>query len=78
MVKRKIVAIIQARYNSFRLRGKILKKIVGYPSIELVYKRLKKSTLLNEIIIATSNHPGNLKFIDFLKKKKNEILFRKR
>jgi glutamate-1-semialdehyde 2,1-aminomutase len=70
MVKKKIVAIIQARYDSLRLRGKILKKIVGYPSIELVYKRLKKSKLINEIIIATYNHPDNLKFIDFLKKKK--------
>ena len=71
MVKKKIVAIIQARYDSLRLRGKILKKIVGYPSIELVYKRLKKSKLINEIIIATYKHPDNLKFIDFLKKKKN-------
>ena len=67
--KTKVIAIIQARYNSIRLKGKILKKISKYSSIELVYKRLKKSKLIEEIIIATSGDITNKPFVDFLKKK---------
>ena len=61
MVKKKIVAIVQARSNSIRLPGKILKSINGVSAIELLLKRLKKSKLLNQIVIATSNQNENLK-----------------
>ena len=74
--KTKVIAIIQDRYNSIRLKGKILKKISKYSSIELVYKRLKKSKLIEEIIIATSGDITNKPFVDFLKKKKYEIFRR--
>ena len=70
MVKKNIVALVQARYNSIRLKGKILKPFNGIPSIELLYKRLKKSKLINRVIIVTSKSSNNIKFINFLKHKK--------
>ena len=47
--KNKIVAIVQARCGSIRLPNKIMKKIDGIPSIELLYNRLKLSKELNII-----------------------------
>ena len=38
-----IVAILQARYSSKRLRGKVLKKIKNKTVLELVYENVKKS-----------------------------------
>ena len=55
MVKKKIVAIVQARSNSIRLPGKILKSVNGVAAIELLLKRLKKAKFLDQIVIATSN-----------------------
>jgi len=64
----KNVAIIQARLNSLRLPGKVMYKINGIPVIEILYKRLKKSKELDDVIIATTKRSTNL--INFLKKKK--------
>ena len=51
------IAIVQARMNSSRLRGKVLKKIGPLTCIELLLKRLSKSKLINKIIVATSTNP---------------------
>ena len=67
MVNKKI-AIIQARLNSVRLPNKILLKINGTPLIEILYKRLKRSKELDDIVIATTRDSKNL--INFLQKKK--------
>ena len=69
-MNRKIVAIVQARYNSVRLPGKVLKNINGIPAIECLYKRLSKSKYLDDIIIATSKDKKNLPLVNFLKRKK--------
>ena len=50
----KIVAIVQARMGSTRLPGKVLKKIVGIPAIEILLARLSRSELISEICLATS------------------------
>ena len=49
-----IVAIIQARMGSKRFRGKVLKKIYNKPLILILIERLKKSRLINRIVVATS------------------------
>jgi len=64
-----IVAIIQARLNSVRLPGKVLKKINGMPAIECLFKRLSKSKYLGNIVVSTSKNKKNLPLINFLKKK---------
>ena len=47
--------IIQARMGSKRLPGKVLKPIAGKSILEWQIYRLRKSSLIDEIIIATSN-----------------------
>ena len=54
-----ILAIIQARMSSTRLPGKVMKKIINKPSILLMFERLRKSKMIDKIILATSDHPDN-------------------
>jgi len=49
----KILAIIPARMNSSRFYGKPLKKILGMPMIERVYRNVSKSKLVNYTYVAT-------------------------
>ena len=49
------IAIIQSRMGSQRLPGKMMSKIGNYTLIDWVIRRLKKSKLVNKIILATSN-----------------------
>ncbi len=53
-MKKKNIAIIQARMNSSRLPRKMFKKIGKYTIIEWVIKRLKKVKSIDKIILATS------------------------
>ena len=55
----KIVAIVQARMGSTRLPGKVLRKIVGRTVIELLLRRLSRSKVLTEIVVATSIEKEN-------------------
>mgnify|MGYP003705907359 CR=1 FL=1 len=64
----KIVAIIQARMGSTRLPGKVLKKIVGKPAIELLLIRLSRSKLISEICVATSHKTENDVLCNLVKK----------
>ena len=51
-MNKKLVAIIQARYNSSRFPGKILKPIRGISFLELQIRRLKHSKRINDIVLA--------------------------
>lgn len=48
------IAIIQARMGSTRLPGKVLKKILGKPMLELQLERIKKAKLIDRIVVATT------------------------
>ena len=67
---KKIIAIVQARCNSFRLPNKVMKKFAGVPAIEILHKRLSLSKKIDNIIIATSKNNINLKLVNFCKEKK--------
>ena len=60
----KIVSIVQARMGSTRLPGKVLKKIVGIPALEILLKRLSRSKLIGEICLATSQNIENDQLCD--------------
>ncbi len=49
----KIISIIPARMNSSRFPNKPMADILGMPMIGHVYKRVKLSTLLDEVYVAT-------------------------
>ena len=66
--KNKIIAIVQARTNSTRLPGKVLKKIGNKTVIEIINLRLKKSKLIDKIIFAIPENDEKLK--NYLMKKK--------
>ena len=48
----KIVAVIPARWESSRLKGKILADINGKPMIQHVWERVKKAHNVDEVVIA--------------------------
>lgn len=49
-----IVAIIQARTGSTRLPGKVLKKVDGIPLLKYMVERVRKSLLIDKLVIATT------------------------
>ncbi|MBN1230604.1 MAG: glycosyltransferase family protein [Anaerolineales bacterium] len=54
-----IVAIIQARMGSSRLPGKVLKPLGDKNALEWMLVRLGRSTLINQVVIATTDDPGD-------------------
>jgi spore coat polysaccharide biosynthesis protein SpsF len=48
--------IVAARMNSSRLPEKVLKPLKGIPMLSFLIRRLKKSTLVDKIILATSDN----------------------
>lgn len=68
MVRRqKVGAIIQARYDSTRLPGKVLMKLPFGGSISIlghIVKRLQQVNFVDEIIIATSNEKNDDPIVD--------------
>ena len=53
----KIVCIVQARISSSRLPAKILLPGYNKPLLFHLIERLKKSSLINDVIVATSKNP---------------------
>jgi spore coat polysaccharide biosynthesis protein SpsF len=51
-----VVCIIQARMGSTRLPGKVMKKIKGKSVLFYVVERVKKSRLIDQIVIATTTN----------------------
>ena len=65
-----MLCIIQARYSSNRLPGKVLKKIFGITVLKRVINQVRKSKKISKIIVATSKHSTDKKIINFCKKNK--------
>ena len=68
--KNKVLAIVQARYDSTRFPGKVLKKINNKPILEIIIKRLSRSRNISKIIVACSNNKNDIKIINLCKKLK--------
>lgn len=49
------VAIIQARMNSTRLPGKVLRPLVGRPMLWHIFRRLGQASRIDKIVVATSS-----------------------
>ena len=64
----KVLAIIQARYLSSRLPGKVLKKINDKTILEILIARLSKSKYISKIIIACSSNEMDKEIIKISKK----------
>lgn len=55
----KIVAVVQARMGSTRLPNKVMATIGDVTLISFLLRRLSKSQLIDEIVLATSTNPVN-------------------
>ena len=66
----KILATVEARMNSTRLPGKVMKKLGKYNLLELLLKRVRKSKYISDVIVATTTNKKDNKIVNFLKKKK--------
>jgi spore coat polysaccharide biosynthesis protein SpsF len=67
-MKKKIIAIVEARTNSKRLKNKVLKKINGKEIITLILQRLKVSKKIDQIVVATTNNKDDDKIIKVIGK----------
>ena len=65
-----LLAIIQSRTNSKRLKNKALLKIYGLPMIHHVVNNVKKSKNIKKVIVATSKEKTDDKLVQYLKEKK--------
>ena len=61
----RVVAIVQARMNSSRLPGKVLKLLAGKPVLKHIHERLSKCRLIDEIVFATSEEISDNPIGDF-------------
>lgn len=50
-----VVAIIPARYSSTRFPGKVLVDICGKPMIQHVFERVRRSSLVGRVVVATDD-----------------------
>ena len=52
----KTAAIVQARMTSTRLPGKIVRPILGKPTLELLIERLRRAASVEQVIVATTSN----------------------
>lgn len=64
----KYLALIQARCGSTRLPNKILKDLCGKPSLQRMIERVKRSRLIDEVMVVTSIAKENLKVVELCAK----------
>ena len=65
-----MLAIIQARSNSKRVKNKVLHSIYGKPLIQHVIDRVNKSRFVSKLLVATSINSKDDKLVNYLKKSK--------
>lgn len=69
----KYIAMIQARYDSSRLKGKVLLELQGKPVLLHVINRVKKSKYVDETIVLTSIEKSCLEIIELCAKNKTMV-----
>lgn len=67
-LKKKVLAIIQARYNSTRFPGKVVKKINNKTILEILIRRLSRSKHITKIIVACSNNRNDKAIVTICRK----------
>ena len=60
----KAVVIVQARMTSTRLPGKVMKRVLGKPLLEYQLERLRRVTLADEIVVATTTNAEDQPIVD--------------
>ena len=68
-----LIAIVQTRTNSKRLKNKALIEIYGLPMIHHVVEKVKKSKKIKKVIVSTSKEKTDDLLVKYLKEKKIEF-----
>jgi spore coat polysaccharide biosynthesis protein SpsF (cytidylyltransferase family) len=63
-----VIAVIQARMDSERLPGKVMKDIIGKPMLYHVIHRVKQSKQIGDVVLATSIGEQDKQLVDFAKR----------
>lgn len=58
------IAVIQARVGSRRFPGKMLADLGGRPLLEWVVTRVRRATLLDRLLVATTTDPADDRLVD--------------
>ncbi len=72
--KPKVVAVIACRVDSARMFAKPMQLVGKYTILEHLLNQIKTSYMIDEIVLAISENPGNEIFIDFAKKQKIKFI----
>jgi spore coat polysaccharide biosynthesis protein SpsF len=62
---KRVVVIIQARMGSSRLPGKVLKEVLDKPLLGYLVERIKRSNLINDIVVATTRKELDDVIVDY-------------
>ncbi len=65
---KKIVATIEARMGSTRLPGKVLMPLAGKPTLQHLIERLRRSTYVDEVVVATTTNAPDDAIVDLCEK----------
>jgi spore coat polysaccharide biosynthesis protein SpsF len=68
-----ILAILQGRVSSTRLPGKVLAPVLGEPMIVRQVERLRRSTMIDRLVIATSVDPSDDPLVAELERRGIEV-----
>ncbi len=63
MKSEKVIAFIQARSRSTRLPGKVMLKILGRPMLMHQIERVKRSEMINKIVLATTTNEEDARLL---------------
>ncbi len=69
-----VVAIVQARMGSTRLPGKVLRPIAGQPLLWHVVHRLRKSKLIEDVVVATTTNPLDDAIVEYGRKQNVTVI----
>jgi spore coat polysaccharide biosynthesis protein SpsF len=61
-----IGAIVQARMGSTRLPGKVMKEVLGRPLLFYLLERLKRSKLIEKMVVATTDSQVDQPIVDYV------------
>lgn len=69
-MKKKVIVLIEARMNSTRLPGKVIKNLGHDSVIGVLLERVKQIKNINKFVVITTKDKADNKIIDIIKKKK--------
>lgn len=61
----KVIAIVQARMSSDRLRGKVLLPLAERPILDWIFRAARSSNQIDDVVLATSTDPSDTVLADF-------------